>query len=65
MHRAEPVANKIVSEKWRDRAYNKHRDKLTKIKPSIDNKAPQSFPHLQKNWKRIQTENGMILFLYS
>lgn len=58
MHRAEPVVNKLVIEKNRDRAYNRHREKLAQVKPSIDNKPPNAYPHLQKNWKKIQTENG-------
>jgi hypothetical protein len=56
MHRAPLVANRICDEKWTDRAYKIHRQKLNKVKPSIDNKSPPMYPHLYQKLKKAQSE---------
>ncbi|KAG9393780.1 hypothetical protein J8273_4643 [Carpediemonas membranifera] len=69
--RAIPVASKICSKKWDDRAFELHRKKLAGIKPSIDNSAPKQFNHFKNNKKKqqlqeeryyeIQRENNILL----
>ena len=38
-----PAANRILQEKWDKRDLEKHRKKLTEMKSSLDNKAPDSY----------------------
>lgn len=56
MFRAQPVASRVCDDKFRDRSYRIHRQKLQKIKPSIDNKAPPMYPHLYQKLKKAQME---------
>eukprot|EP00760_Papus_ankaliazontas_P000040 PhM_4_TR10013/c1_g1_i2/m.34883 len=56
MHRSQPVASQICSDKWNERTYRQHREKLHHIKPSIDNKPPKMYPHLYQKLKKAQTE---------
>eukprot|EP01001_Neometanema_parovale_P009304 NODE_5548_length_934_cov_101.918619_g5325_i0.p1 GENE.NODE_5548_length_934_cov_101.918619_g5325_i0~~NODE_5548_length_934_cov_101.918619_g5325_i0.p1 ORF type:complete len:251 (+),score=63.17 NODE_5548_length_934_cov_101.918619_g5325_i0:82-753(+) len=56
MHRAPPVSSKVCSDKWQERSYRIHRQKLQKIRPSIDNQAPQMYPHLYQKLKKAQME---------
>lgn len=56
MHRAQPVANQVCYDKWQERQYKIHRQKLQKIKSSVDNKAPQLYPHLYQKLKKAQME---------
>eukprot|EP01013_Petalomonas_cantuscygni_P041106 TRINITY_DN73471_c0_g1_i1.p1 TRINITY_DN73471_c0_g1~~TRINITY_DN73471_c0_g1_i1.p1 ORF type:complete len:191 (-),score=19.76 TRINITY_DN73471_c0_g1_i1:113-685(-) len=54
--REQPVANRFVAEKWQDRQYRLHRRQLQSIRPSIDNTAPKSMPHMFRNPKKAQME---------
>eukprot|EP00164_Ancoracysta_twista_P001578 GFYU01002067.1.p1 GENE.GFYU01002067.1~~GFYU01002067.1.p1 ORF type:complete len:225 (-),score=32.01 GFYU01002067.1:524-1198(-) len=54
--RSIPEANKICSEKWRDRAYQIHKQRLNSMKPAIDNKPPTKYTHLVQNLKKAQLE---------
>ncbi len=56
---AKPVASKICSKKWEERAYELHRKKLANIKPSIDTKAPKQYSHFKSNKKKQQMQEGM------
>ncbi len=58
MHRAEPVSNKLVIQKSRDQSYNIHRDKLSNVKSTIDNKPPKVHSHLKNKAKKAQVEKG-------
>jgi len=49
-----PIGNKQCYARTVKANQDKHRNKLATIKPSIDNKAPQRFAHLQKNQKKEQ-----------
>lgn len=56
MHRAQPVASQICTEKVNARSYNLHRQKLATVKPSIDNRPPKMYPHLYQKLKKAQVE---------
>lgn len=51
---AMPKANKITAKKYEDYCKKLHRNRLNKIKSSIDNKAPKRHNHLRQNLKREQ-----------
>ena len=58
MHRSQKISNKICDRKWKERQYRIHKQKLRNMKASIDNKPPKQYKHLEKNWKKIQMEEG-------
>lgn len=60
MYREKPVANKICARKWQQREYEIHRKKLKAIKPSINNKPPNEYPHLKRNLKKLQNDRGEL-----
>lgn len=60
MHRAEPVSNKLVIQKSRDQSYNIHRDKLSNVKSTIDNKPPKVHSHLKNKAKKAQVEKERL-----
>ena len=47
---------------WEDKVKQKHVYKLSSIKPSIDNKPPATYPHLQ-NKSAGQENRGIQVFL--
>lgn len=59
MYRSLPSASKLCENKNRERAYQLHLQKLKNIKPSINNAPPKEMPHLKRNMKKLQTEQGM------
>lgn len=56
MYREQAVSSRVCNEKWQDRSYRIHRQKLQRVKPSIDNKAPAMYPHLYQKLKKAQME---------
>lgn len=60
MHRAELIANKLCTDKVRERNYDLHQRKLKSIKSSVDTKAPPVFRHMQRNKKKEQLETGTM-----
>jgi len=52
--RAMPIGNKQCYARHVKAHQDKHKAHLATIKPSIDNRAPQRFAHLQKNMKKEQ-----------
>ena len=65
------LSNKVMGTYWEDKVKQKHVQKLSSIKPSIDNKPPATYPHLQNKRKKMQLqeerlkaierENGILL----
>lgn len=51
-----PAANKLIARKYDAAAYEAHRARLSRVKPSIDNKPPKQHMHLQVKLKKIQLE---------
>jgi len=62
MYRAELSQNYLCTRKVRERSYQKHKDALASIKPSIDTTAPKDFPHLRQNAKKKQLQKGTYEF---
>lgn len=56
MFRAQPVGSRLCAQKWQEDQYKRHRQKLAQVKPSVDNRSPPRFRHLEVNLKRAQTE---------
>lgn len=56
MYRAKPVGSRVCYDKVQQRQYEMHRKKLSTIKPSVDNKSPPRFKHMELNLKRAQVE---------
>ena len=52
--RAMPIGNKQCHAKHVKANQDKHRQNLATVKPSIDNRPPQRFSHLQRNQKKEQ-----------
>jgi len=53
---ARPIGSGICAEKEHSRQYTSHRQRLSNIKPAIDNKAPPVYPHLYQKLKKAQLE---------
>lgn len=58
MNRGEKQASKICTARTRQKNYDRHRERLRNIKPSIDTGAPKRYPHLKRNLKKLQLEHG-------
>jgi len=56
MHRAQPIASAVCDDKWRDKSYELHRQRLRAIKPAVDNRTPPVYPHLYQKLKKAQME---------
>lgn len=56
--RALPKSNKITYQRYVDKCQKLHRDRLKKIKSTLDNKAPKKHKHLRRNLKREQMMEG-------
>lgn len=52
--RALPKSNKITYKRYVDKCQQLHRDRLKKIKSTLDNKPPKKHKHLRRNLKREQ-----------
>eukprot|EP00658_Telonema_sp_P-2_P063216 TRINITY_DN51934_c0_g1_i1.p1 TRINITY_DN51934_c0_g1~~TRINITY_DN51934_c0_g1_i1.p1 ORF type:complete len:134 (-),score=42.42 TRINITY_DN51934_c0_g1_i1:37-438(-) len=50
------IGSGICAEKEHSRQYTSHRQRLSNIKPAIDNKAPPVYPHLYQKLKKAQLE---------
>ena len=61
MYRAQPVANRLCDQKWKQEQQRLHKKRMQRIKPSIDNKPPPSFNHLRYNRKKVQLEEGWLV----
>eukprot|EP01063_Lacrimia_lanifica_P015746 TRINITY_DN22411_c0_g1_i1.p1 TRINITY_DN22411_c0_g1~~TRINITY_DN22411_c0_g1_i1.p1 ORF type:complete len:269 (+),score=117.24 TRINITY_DN22411_c0_g1_i1:84-890(+) len=59
MYREEKQASRVCTKRWQERAYQLHRKKLADIRPSIDNKTPQMYPHLYQKLKKAQKEEEL------
>eukprot|EP00762_Andalucia_godoyi_P008362 ANDGO_07329.mRNA.1 hypothetical protein GUITHDRAFT_150959 len=56
MYRAQPIQSRVLHERWQEKQYKAHRAKLSTVKPTVDNKSPPRFRHMQLNLKRAQVE---------
>jgi E3 ubiquitin-protein ligase TRIP12 len=56
MYRSKPVGSRVCYDKMQQRQYEMHLKKLNSIKPSVDNKSPPRFKHMELNLKRAQVE---------
>ena len=56
--RAEPIANKYLARKEREKNLRRHKARLRHMKPDIDNKPPKKPKHLQRNLKKEQMMEG-------
>ena len=52
MYRAIPVGNKLLSQKWRDKEREIHKNKLKEIKATVEIREPSQFRHLKKKLKK-------------
>ena len=59
--RALPKSNKITYKRYVDKCQQLHRDRLKKIKSTLDNKPPKKHKHLRRNLKREQMMEGTSL----
>eukprot|EP00754_Rhynchopus_humris_P040721 Rhum_TRINITY_DN23853_c0_g1::Rhum_TRINITY_DN23853_c0_g1_i1::g.178861::m.178861 len=59
MYREEKMSSRVCCKRWQERAYMLHRKKLSDIKPSIDNKTPQMYPHLYQKLKKAQKDEEL------
>ncbi|XP_064407102.1 cilia- and flagella-associated protein 97-like [Halichondria panicea] len=48
--------NRLLQKKWEDKKFRDHRDRLRKIKSSVDNGYPQEFVHIRENKKKQKIE---------
>ncbi|XP_072169038.1 uncharacterized protein [Diadema setosum] len=51
-----PAANNVLQKKWNQRNYEMHVAKKNGMKTKIDATSPKTYPHLQVNMKKLQTE---------
>ena len=56
--KAEPRASKLLYEKEVKAKQQRHKARLKQMKPSVDNKAPKRFRHLERNLKKEQLQEG-------
>jgi len=56
--KAEPRSSKLLYERELASRLKRHRDRLRRMKPSVDNKAPKRFIHLERNLKKEQMQEG-------
>eukprot|EP00976_Prorocentrum_cordatum_P111796 1195426-Prorocentrum_minimum.AAC.3 len=52
--------SKLVEQKMRERQDLLHRRRIQSMKPSVDNKPPPKFQHLQQNLKKAQQEEDRL-----
>ena len=53
------MSSRVCCKRWQERSYMLHRKKLSDIKPSIDNKTPQMYPHLYQKLKKAQKDEEL------
>lgn len=53
-----PALSAVCDDKWRDKSYELHRQRLRAIKPAVDNRTPPVYPHLYQKLKKAQMEEG-------
>lgn len=58
MDRGEKSANKTLSRRWQQRAYDRHRKALRGIGASVDHGPPKEYVHLHLKLKKLQVEEG-------
>mmetsp|Transcript_32943 Transcript_32943/g.55157 ORF Transcript_32943/g.55157 Transcript_32943/m.55157 type:complete len:154 (+) Transcript_32943:133-594(+) len=52
--------SKLVDQKMRERQDKLHKRRIQSMKPSVDNKPPPQFQHLQLNLKKAQQEEDRL-----
>ena len=62
--RALPKSNKITYKRYVDKCQKLHRERLKKIKSTLDNKPPKKHKHLRRNLKREQMMEGAFAASY-
>ncbi|KAJ3045137.1 hypothetical protein HDV00_011863 [Rhizophlyctis rosea] len=55
-----PTCNKLLSRRWEEHVKNLHLRKLKEARPSVDNKVPRRYPHLEMRLKRLQNEEERL-----
>eukprot|EP00003_Mantamonas_plastica_P023389 TRINITY_DN41_c0_g2_i1.p1 TRINITY_DN41_c0_g2~~TRINITY_DN41_c0_g2_i1.p1 ORF type:complete len:292 (+),score=109.87 TRINITY_DN41_c0_g2_i1:195-1070(+) len=60
VHRAPIIGNRRLHQYEIERAQKLHKQRLKKIKPSIDNSQPKTYNHLARNAKRTQLEEERL-----
>ena len=56
--KAEPRSSKLLYERELAERHKRHKDRLRRMKPSVDNKPPKRFVHLERNLKKEQMQEG-------
>ena len=56
--KAEPRSSKLLYERELAERHKRHKDRLRRMKASVDNKAPKRFVHLERNLKKEQMQEG-------
>ncbi|KAA0146179.1 hypothetical protein FNF27_05322 [Cafeteria roenbergensis] len=54
--KAEPRSSKLLYERELAERHKRHKDRLRRMKPSVDNKPPKRFVHLERNLKKEQMQ---------
>lgn len=56
-----PSCNRLLQKKWDDRKFQEHKDRLRKMKSSVDNQPPRNFVHIKQNLRRQREEEDRMV----
>ncbi|XP_041482796.1 sperm axonemal maintenance protein CFAP97D1-like [Lytechinus variegatus] len=55
-----PCHNRLLQQRWDQKYYDEHRQKVKEAKPMVDTKAPTTYVHLHLKLKKLQLEEERL-----